>query len=137
MKKQVLWFVSALVVAAALAAVVHAQAFEALTVNIPYAFTVSGQQLPAGPYVIDRIGITGTILRVRSEDGKNGVQADVLTRIVGPAKAEDEARVVLDKYEDKYSLSEVFFPGEDGFLLAGAKNTPHKHEVVKAKTKKA
>lgn len=136
MKRQALWVLSALVIAVAFSAMVYAQATEMLTVNIPYSFTISGKQLPPGAYVIDRTGTTGTILQIRSEDGKNAVQADVLTRIGGGISTPTDAKVVFDKYEDKYILSEVFFPGEDGFLLMGAKNTPHKHETVKAKTKK-
>jgi hypothetical protein len=47
---------------------------------------------------------------------------------------EESSRIVLDRFEgDHYALSEIFFPGEDGFLLAGAKNTPHKHETIQAK----
>ncbi len=134
MRKQVLWVAIGLLVGLAVA--VYAQPGEILTVQIPYNFTISGKQLPAGPYEIQRSGITGSILIIRSEDGKNAVQADIVTRI--STAPPNEGKIVLDKFEgDKYALSEVFFPGEDGFLLAGSKNTPHKHEMIKAKTKKA
>jgi hypothetical protein len=103
-------------------------------VNIPYTFTVSGKELPAGEYIIQRTGVNDSILVIRSEHTKTPIVLEVLTRIDGKSAADPNARIVLDKFEgDKYVLSEVHFPGEDGFLLAGAKNTPHKHETIRSK----
>jgi hypothetical protein len=133
MRKQML-FLAILGLIAAFAVVAQAQTNDILRVNIPYPFMVAGKELPAGDYIIQRTGNTNLVLIIRGENPKTSMQLDVLTRIDGRSEIEPNARIVLDKYDgNHYALSEVFFPGEDGFLLAGAKNAPHKHEVIKGK----
>ena len=133
MKRSVVWAVLGFALCAGTLA--YAQFPEGITVNIPYDFWVSGTSMPAGHYFIERTGMTGSVLLIRNENGKNTVQAEVLTRLSNELKPASEAKVVFDKQESKYTLSEIFIPGEDGFLLTGAQKTPHKHETVKAKPK--
>ncbi len=132
MKRHVFWVTLALFAAFAGASLVYGQAADRLVVNIPYTFAVDGRQLPAGEYTIERTNMEN-ILMIRSADLKSAFQLRVLTRI--SADPAGDSRVVLDKYEgDRYTISEVFFPVEDGYLITGAKNIPHKHELIKAKT---
>ncbi len=134
---------SALLLAVAMLAVFAVSAFpqmvnDEMRVNVPYSFTVQGMQFPAGRYIIQRTGVTLPLLIIRAEDKTKSAEIEVLTRIDGRRESEDSARIVLDKFEgDRYALSEVYFPGEDGYLIAGAKNTPHKHESIKAAQKSA
>ncbi len=135
MAKQALW-VLLIMTAVCLAAAYAIE--QTITVDMPYPFIVEGKQLPAGAYSIEPTDQYGKTLTIRSADDKQVIQAIVLTRIAGAGQGlSTEPKVVLDKFDgDRYVLSEVFFQGEDGFLLTGANNSPHKHEMIKAKNKK-
>ncbi len=132
MKRQLFWV--ALAIAVVFVSVVYAEG-RGITVNIPYTFIVSGKQLPAGEYSIKPLDDSAKGLVIRSRTGKDTVEAVVITRISTGTESTSNPRVVFDKFDgNKYVLSEVFFQDEDGFLLTGANNTPHKHETIKAKT---
>jgi hypothetical protein len=73
---------------------------------------------------------TRELLIIRPAKGTQ-VEAAVITRLAKPEVALVEPKVIFDKVGDKYTLSEVWLPGRDGFLLTGTK-APHTHHAVKA-----
>ncbi len=135
MRRTVILF--AVVLLTGLAASAFAQTInDEMKVNIPYSFTIHGKQFPAGNYIIRRASGPLPLLIIRDEKNTKGAEMEVLTRIDGRSELVNDARIVLDKFDgDRYALSEVYFPGEDGYLIAGAKNTVHKHETIKASPK--
>jgi hypothetical protein len=135
MKTRSLFSVFVLGVFLAVAVCAHAQ--EGVTVNIPYKFEAGGKQFAAGQYTIDPGDPSQSVLFIRSLNGKDEAELQVLTRISrGDVPTASQARVVLDKYPDKYILSEIFVPGEDGYLLKGSAETAHQHQTVKGKSHK-
>jgi hypothetical protein len=100
------------------------------SVNIPFAFTVSGRELPAGRYLIAVNEMD--VLVFRDAKSTSVVQAPALTRLaISGNSTEDVTRVVFDKVGTKYFASE-YWPGDrDGYLLYGAKEA-HTHAAVKA-----
>ncbi len=94
-------------------------------VKIPFVFTAGDKELPAGQYTI-RPNANGNGLTVINLDTNVTVIVPVLTRL--SARPGKSVQMVFDKTEDKSFLTEVYFPGMDGFHLQGA---PGKHAHTK------
>jgi hypothetical protein len=71
--------------------------------DIPFAFTVANQKLPAGRYTITRMG--ETTLRIFSPHNEGTV---MLTHKVEGKAPESSGRIVFHRYGDAYFLSEVW-----------------------------
>ncbi len=101
-----------------------------LKAQIDFPFTVEGKILPPGPYKFVRDTLS-TVFRVQGE-GKNGVLAPILTRVAGEMRTTpQDACLVFDVVGDTYLLSEIWIPGEDGYLVLATKGQ-HMHKVIKA-----
>jgi hypothetical protein len=93
-------------------------------VNIDFPFMAAGKSMPAGKYEVTASGNGPILLR-----GPGGtLNLSVITRL-GRHDRDAEPELVFDKLESGLHLSEVWMPGEDGFLLLGTKET-HGHTVV-------
>jgi hypothetical protein len=88
-----------------------AQTAEQVVVNVPFAFTAGGRQLPAGRYTVRRVKLDSeAVIRIRSADGR--ASATVLTNA---ARGEaGPARLTFRQYGDAYFLSGVYAPGAVG-----------------------
>ena len=79
-------------------------------IHIPFNFSVGEKSFPSGKYVIERNGNNSdTVWVIRNKD--NDQSAIVVTR---PARANDvveETRLVFNRYDDLYFLSEFWTPG--------------------------
>ena len=102
-----------------------------LRVDIPFAFQVEGKQMPAGAYEI--VQGPESVLTIRSADGKTQAVLVTVTRLASTSANMDE--VVFDKVKDANFLSEVWYGGEDGYLVYATKG-PHAHARVKGAKKK-
>jgi hypothetical protein len=98
--------------------------------TIPFPFTVEGKVLAAGEYTFARndsgseFTVTGT--------GKNLVLAPILTRINGVMdKTQQHTHLVFDVVGDTHFLSEIWIPGEDGYVMLVTKGE-HTHKVIHA-----
>lgn len=96
--------------------------------KIPFPFTVEGKVLAAGDYTFARndmdteFTVTGA--------GKNLVLAPILTRINGVMdKPQQHSHLVFDVVGDTHFLSEIWIPGEDGYLMLVTKGK-HTHKVI-------
>ena len=99
--------------------------------RIPFAFTASGRELPAGEYMFTP-NTNDEAIRVQGITNRRNVEALVLTRTAGQIHtSSQDAHIVFDKIGDKYILSELWPAGEDGFVMHVTKEH-HEHHVVNA-----
>jgi hypothetical protein len=82
-----------------------------LTVDIPFDFTVSGQKLPAGKYLVGRAHEASgdSVLQVRSTDGHS--TANRFSIPVATLRTKNRAELIFHRYGDQYFLSEVWPAG--------------------------
>jgi len=100
-----------------------------LEANIPFQFVVEGKVLPAGQYTFTRDAGVQKIITVSSPD-KVRALAPIITWMAGEMHTTPEdSHIVFDKLGDTYYLSEIWIPGEDGFLLHSTKEK-HTHRTI-------
>ena len=130
MRKQVLAVAAVCVVAMALGGTL-AWAASAVSVDVPFSFFVKDKEMPAGRYEIKVEGNDFGKLVIKSTGAGGSVVATVLERLADTGAK--EPKVVFDKSDDgTHYLSEVHFPGKDGFLVGIAKGK-ETHVVVTGK----
>ena len=102
--------------------------------NIPFAFTASNKTLPAGKYTITVLNSSSDrkALQIRSMDGR--FTAMVLTNSV-INKVADNAKLVFERYDDRYFFAQAQLAGDSTTLAALRSNKEHKHAVATAKKK--
>jgi hypothetical protein len=127
MRKQVFAVVGVFVVALALAGSL-AWASNAVKVDVPFSFIVNEKTLPAGQYQIEPAGSNMSQLAIRGSGGTT--IAKVVERLADTGGK--EPKVVFDKVEGKFFLSEVHYPGSDGYLV-GSGTATETHEVITGK----
>ena len=104
MKRNVFGALMTLIVAIAIAApMVQAQSQTIMKANVPFAFNVGSNYMPAGSYEVRSLGSRATV--IASKDGHDKVLA--LFNPAGPSKA-DETKLVFQKYGDRYFLCEIW-----------------------------
>ena len=97
--------------------------------KIPFAFSVESKGFPAGEYEFSTAAAASTIT-VRSSDGKVSAMTPIVTRLAaGIHTTPQDAHIVFDKVGDSYTLSEIWVPGEDGFMLHATKGK-HEHRIM-------
>ncbi len=87
----------------------RAQAGANFTVVVPFHFTVSGKVLPAGEYIVARSQPFNEGIMIRAKDGSAG--AFVQTIPVQTRDYQEQTRVVFNRYNDQYFLSQVWISG--------------------------
>ena len=112
-----------IVFAGVLAINVHAQT--KLIASIPFAFNAGKTTLPAGRYTITVLNPSSDrkILQIRSMNGRSSVVV-MTTGIIGHAS--DNAKLVFERYGDRYVFAQAQLAGDDTALAA-----------VRSKNKKA
>jgi hypothetical protein len=96
-------------------------------IDIPFAFIVQGNTMPAGKYefaVQGEHGNAGLTLQ-----GKGTGKMERLTALTRLADLDSKTHVVFDKVGDTYYLSEIHIPGMDGWAFEGAPGE-HTHKMV-------
>jgi hypothetical protein len=88
-----------------------------LVANIPFAFTVGDQTLPAGHYTISVLNPSSDrkTLQVRSMDGRS--TAIVLTNNAS-GKLSERSKLVFDRYGDHYFFAQAQMAGDSTTLAA-------------------
>ena len=81
----------------------HAQSL-AMRAKVPFAFYVGAVRLPAGAYLMERVGTTGDVLRVSDDSGSSVV---ILTNASFCGDAGVTGELVFNRYADTFFLSEV------------------------------
>ena len=97
--------------------------------DIPFAFNSAGKTLPAGPYEFFADNAKATMRIVGAGKG-SAVLAMVQTRMAAEIHTtQNDSHIVFDKVGDLYTLSEVWIPGQDGYMLHLTKGI-HEHKVL-------
>jgi len=113
------------------------------TFKIPFEFQAGGKKLPAGEYAVARAGEGQIILRQESS-GKE-FPVPFTQKLAQPAPPVAEPQLIFDEvgnfepsyteYFTVYLLAEVWFPGEEGFLVHTTKGA-HKNKTVSGQSVK-
>jgi len=115
-----------------------ASALAQATFKVPFPIQAGGKKLAAGEYAVAKTAEGQLVIR-QEATGKE-IPVVVIERIALPTPPVPEARLVFDEVGDfapsyteyitVYVLSEVWFPGEDGFRVHVTKGA-HKTKVIK------
>ena len=108
MRKQFLGLATFVAFIALAVGSVQAQTGYRIQTNIPFDFTAGETSLRAGSYSVEMI--SDNALLFRSIAGKKGVL--LLTRATEPGGTE-QARIIFNRYGDRYFLSQVCVSGGD------------------------
>jgi hypothetical protein len=106
-----------------------AYAQDTLVVNVPFPFIAAGTTHAAGEYRL-KVSDSRAELTITPVVKGPATVALVMTRLSVISSPEQADRAVFDKVGNLYYLSELWLPGQDGFLFHAAKE-PHTHHVVK------
>jgi hypothetical protein len=103
--------------------------------KIPFAFSVGKASLPAGKYTITVLNNSSDrkILQIRSVDGR--ASAMVLTTGV-TGTATDDAKLVFDRYGDRYFFAQARLAGDPTSLAAVKSSAERASRRALAKTGK-
>ncbi|HEX7485084.1 MAG TPA: hypothetical protein VF332_02955 [Vicinamibacterales bacterium] len=82
-----------------------------------------------------QLNTDGTAFTLTAVPKETGVFVMAITRLAAADPPASDTHVTFDKVGSTYYLSEVWLPGEDGYLVYAAK-VKHTHQTVKG-TKKA
>jgi len=107
---------------------------QVLIANMPFALTANSKTLPAGKYTITVLNSSSDrkALQIRSMNGR--FSAMVLTNAV-IGRIADNAKLVFERYDDRYFFAQAQLPGDSTTLAALRSNKEHKHAVATAKKK--
>jgi hypothetical protein len=133
-KRSVLsWRLAVCVSLLAVAASAYAQSSSTFVFDVKQEFSAANKPLPAGRYELSLIGNAFTV------QGPSGrVIVPVLQRLARfeTSAKSSEARLVFDKLDTgEQMLSEIWLPGEDGYLVCTLEKAHH-HVIMNAQKKK-
>jgi hypothetical protein len=117
MNKRVTAIFSALALIAILATAASTQAQSGfrMRITVPFDFVIGDKTYSSGPYIVEA-GSNPELLRVRSTDFRETtfVGAGVLIR---PSWGQDQAKLVFNRYGDRYFLNTIWLGSEGHQLL--------------------
>lgn len=112
---------------------VHAQSATTINVIVPFDFNVAGKMLPAGEYIVRRTTQTNDEgWKIMRKDGRVG--AFVLTMFIQAGAISENSRLVFNRYDDQYFLSQVWTSGKShgrGLLKAGRERSLNREMAKK------
>jgi hypothetical protein len=103
-----------------------------LTADIPFTFVTAGRTFNPGTYTL-KVGEDLMSVEVVPPSGTPAVEL-VVTRLWEPPMEPTQGHLVFDKVGNTYTLSEMFIPGEEGYLLHVTKEA-HAHQTVPLRKK--
>ncbi|HEU0254163.1 MAG TPA: hypothetical protein VFR12_14105 [Pyrinomonadaceae bacterium] len=129
--------IAIVILAGVLSVNTHAQTSSSQRVfaNIPFAFNVGNVTLPAGRYTITVLNPSSDrrVLQIRSANGRSS--AMIMTTGI-TANASDDAKLVFDRYGDRYFFSKVQMAGDTTSFAAVKSSTEKAERRVVARTQK-
>ena len=79
--------------------------------NIPFNFIVDKTQVPAGQYMIQNVGSSGTAMIIESQD--RSLVKLVLPNACESAQVQQKSKLVFHRYGDQYFLAQIWTAGND------------------------
>jgi hypothetical protein len=108
----------------------HAHAQTLIVAKVPFAFTLRGQQFPAGTYEVREVGTSAGMLSIHG--AYNGKMSFTFARPVsGLDPAGNKPALVFNHHENVYELSEIWQSAREGVTLPSADG---KSEISRADT---
>ena len=90
----------------------HAQSLISVVLTIPFDFKVADKTLPAGDYIVRRsTQYSREGLQILRKD--SGAGAFVLTTSIQRRAVSENSRLIFNRYDDKYFLSQVWTAGNN------------------------
>ncbi len=105
----------------------YGQTFQA---KVPFPFTIAGKPHPAGAYSVSFDENNPKAVSLRPQSGP-AFSVPIVTRLSPREQLKQEAQLVFDDVNGKYTLAELYLPGMDGFYL-GSALVEHKHVIINA-----
>ncbi|MGH9308013.1 MAG: hypothetical protein ACRD1U_01475 [Vicinamibacterales bacterium] len=96
----------------AAAASVQAQTSDTVT-DVPFAFAIGGESMPAGTYRVSRLSHQLNVFQVSSLRQT----AIVISQPEGPDDRDDSPRLLFYRYGDQYFLREIRLPGNTAYSI--------------------
>ena len=103
--------------------------------KVPFDFVAHGKTYTAGEYSL-AANMEGELLSLQPLGTKSASAILPVETRLAERKVLPEPELIFDNVNGKYYLSEVYVPGEDGYLVMATKG-PHTHESVKGSKKKS
>jgi hypothetical protein len=113
----------------------RAQGLSPADFKIPFDFVANGKAFTAGQYSL-RANMEGELLTLQPMGAKGSSAILPVETRLAAHKQESEPELIFDNVSGKYYLSELYVPGEDGYLVMTTKGK-HTHETVKGSKKKS
>ncbi len=101
--------------------------------TIGFNFMAEGKPMAPGQYEL-KLNSDHTAFTLTPMPKGSGVFLTTVTRLAVAEPPNGDTRVVFDKVGDAAYLSEIWLPGDDGFLVYAAKEK-HTHQIVKGHKK--
>jgi hypothetical protein len=92
---------------------------DVLHANVPFAFVVNGQTLPAGRYTIQRDDLFSTVLLIRGEGDNHSAVFVSSDPDGGHDPAGSKPVLTFQRHENEYRLATVWASGDQGWDVAG------------------
>jgi len=102
--------------------------------SIPFTFSVGKTTLPAGRYTITVLNPSSDrkVLQIRSLNGRSSAMI-FTTGVIG--NASDDAKLVFERYGDRYVFAQAQMAGETTSLAAVRTKEPRDKHIAKAAKK--
>jgi len=101
------------------AGVAHAEPTTRQEVKVPFAFTVNGQEMPAGTYTVREDEDQPHALLIQGSSNKSAMY--VLTAPLGGASAAQDTSLVFAKDGGRYRLTQVWDTEGEGVSIVGTR----------------
>jgi len=119
MKKQAYTMIAMIVLVGSMAVAAAAQTSgrTRLSANIGFDFKVGNRTLPAGEYTVTQINPASdqAVLQFRSKDGRAAAMVQ-MTPVIG--KAQENAKLIFNRYGDHYFFAQAWVVGDNTGLQA-------------------
>ena len=119
MKKQAYTMIAMIILVGSMAVVATAQTSgrTRLSANIGFDFKVGNRTLPAGEYTVTQINPASdqAVLQLRSKDGRAATMVQ-MTPVIG--KAQENAKLIFNRYGDHYFFAQAWVVGDNTGLQA-------------------
>ena len=101
--------------------------------SIPFTFNVGKTTLPAGKYTITVVNPSSDrkVLQIRRLDGHDSVMVQTTTNTV---QASEKAKLVFDRYGDRYVFSQAQLAGDSTSLAAARHKEPREKIATNKKS---